>query len=122
MTKKKKILGTETWILLPISWFFYYVCEVCCNQQALDDFDFWFSEGYGKVLIGRIRQVRKKSLFKPVEFPLILGRDFVGEIVAKGAKVAAKDLNVGDIVIGVVAPFEQGCHAEYVAVSETQVQ
>lgn len=68
-----------------------------------------------------MRQARKKSLFKPVEFPLTLGRDFVGEIVAVGAKVADKDLKVGDVVIGVVAPFEQGCHAEYVAVPETQV-
>jgi len=73
------------------------------------------------VLIGRIRQAKKKSWTKPIEFPLILGRDFVGEIVAVGDKVVTKDLHVGDIVMGVVAPYEQGCHAEFVSVSEFQV-
>lgn len=72
-------------------------------------------------MIGRARQAKKKSLVKPVEFPLILGRDFAGEIVARGDKVT-KDLNVGDVVLGVVAPYQQGCHAEFVAVSETQVK
>lgn len=83
---------------------------------------FHFSEGYGKELIGRIRQVKNKSLIKPVEFPLIFGRDFVGEIVAKGpSSVTNNDLNVGDVIMGVVAPFEQGCHSEFVSVPGTQV-
>jgi len=78
------------------------------------------AEGYGQVLIGRIRQLKKKSLFRPVEFPLILGRDFAGEVVAKGTDVA--DFNVGDVVMGVVAPYERGCHAEYVTVIKNQVK
>lgn len=64
--------------------------------------------------------MKKKSLFRPVEFPLILGRDFAGEVVAKGSNVA--DINVGDVVMGVVAPYEQGCHAEYVTVIRNQVK
>lgn len=81
-----------------------------------------YIEGYGKVLISRIRQVKKRCLFRPAEFPLILGRDFVGEIVAIGTDVVAKNLNVGDAVMGVVAPYEQGCHSEFVIVPETQVK
>lgn len=81
------------------------------------------AEGYGQVLIGRIRQVKKKSLCRPNEFPMTLGRDFAGQVVAVGANVLkAKDLNVGDAVMGVVAPFESGCHAELVIVPRTQVK
>lgn len=63
----------------------------------------------------------KKSLFQPVEFPLILGRDFSGEIVAKGTNVS-KDLNVGDVVMGVITPYHQGCHSELVVVTADQVR
>lgn len=76
-----------------------------------------FPEGFGQVLLGTIRQARQLSLHKPVEFPLTLGRDFCGEIVAKGVKVNS-DLKIGDTVMGVVPPFQQGCHAEFVSVSE----
>lgn len=79
-----------------------------------------FSEGFGQVLLGTIRQAQQLSLHKPVEFPLTLGRDFCGEIIAKGVKV--KNLNVGDMVMGVVPPFHQGCHSEFVAVSEGLVR
>lgn len=83
---------------------------------------FIHAEGYGQVMLSRIRQAKKKSLFKPVEFPLTFGRDFAGQIVAIGANVTAKDLNVGDAVMGVTAPFQPGCHAEFVTVPETQVK
>jgi len=79
-----------------------------------------FSEGFGQVLLSTIRQVEKMSLHKPVEFPLTLGRDFCGEIIAKGVKV--KSFNVGDMVMGVVPPFHQGCHSEFVAVPEGLVR
>lgn len=74
-----------------------------------------FSEGYGQVILGTIRQAQQMSLHKPVEFPLTFGRDFCGEIIAKGVNVKG-DLNIGDIVMGVVPPFHQGCHAEFVTV------
>lgn len=79
-----------------------------------------FSEGYGQVLLGTIRQAHHMSLHKPVELPLTLGRDFCGEIIAKGVKV--KHFNVGDLVMGVVPPFNQGCHSEFVAVPEGLVR
>lgn len=80
-----------------------------------------FPEGFGQVLLGAIRQARQSSMYRPVEFPLTLGRDFCGEIVAKGVKVKS-DLKIGDTVMGVVPPFQQGCHAEFVSVSEGLVR
>lgn len=71
--------------------------------------------------MGRVRQVKKKSFFRPIEFPLTLGRDFAGEVVAKGADVDSEHLAVGDAVLGVVAPFQHGCHAQFVTVPVTQV-
>jgi len=79
-----------------------------------------FSEGFGQVLLSTIRQAQKMSMHKPVEFPLTLGRDFCGEIIAKGVKV--KSFDVGDVVMGVVPPFHQGCHSEFVAVPEGLVR
>lgn len=73
------------------------------------------------MLLGAIRQARQSSMYRPVEFPLTLGRDFCGEIVAKGVTVKS-DLKIGDTVMGVVPPFQQGCHAEFVSVSEGLVR
>jgi len=52
---------------------------------------------------------------------LILGRDFAGEVVAKGAEVGSEHLNIGDAILGVVAPYQHGCHAQFVTVPITQV-
>lgn len=53
-----------------------------------------------------------------IEFPLVLGRDFCGEIVQKGLGISSRDLEVGDEVWGVVPVHLQGCHADYVAVEK----
>ncbi|KAE9532116.1 hypothetical protein AGLY_010318 [Aphis glycines] len=84
------------------------------KASSVNPLDVLMAEGFGQVLLGTIRQAQKMSLHKPVEFPLTLGRDFCGEIIAKGVKV--KSFNVGDVVMGVVPPFQQGCHSEFVAV------
>lgn len=73
------------------------------------------------MLLSRVRQAKNKSLFRPVEFPITLGRDFAGEVVAKGAEVGVEHLNIGDAVLGVVAPYQHGCHAQFVTVPVTQV-
>jgi len=52
---------------------------------------------------------------------LTLGRDFAGEVVAKGAEVGSEHFAIGDAVLGVVAPFQHGCHAQFVTVPVTQV-
>lgn len=44
--------------------------------------------------------------------PLLLGRDFSGEVVAVGN--SSNNIKVGDLVYGVVEPHKQGSHAQYV--------
>ncbi|XP_050530899.1 reticulon-4-interacting protein 1 homolog, mitochondrial [Daktulosphaira vitifoliae] len=90
------------------------------KASSINPLDVMMTEGYGQVILGTIRQAQQKSLHKPVEFPLTLGRDFTGEIVAKGPSVT-NNYNIGDIVMGVVPPFQQGCHAEYVSVPESLI-
>lgn len=55
-----------------------------------------------------------------IEFPLTLGRDFVGVVTRKGMNVR-DDIQIGDKVWGVVPIHRSGCHAEYVAVDESCV-
>ncbi|VVC30914.1 Hypothetical protein CINCED_3A018034 [Cinara cedri] len=90
------------------------------KASSVNPIDVLMAEGYGKVFLNRVRQAQQMSLCRPVEFPLTLGRDFCGVVVAKGANVTDA-LNVGDTVMGVIAPFNQGCHSELVSVPEAQV-
>lgn len=48
-------------------------------------------------------------------YPLTLGRDFSGEVVAAGPSARDK-YRPGDLVFGVVEPQKSGAHAEYVSV------
>lgn len=54
------------------------------------------------------------------EFPITLGRDFVGIVRAKGRKV--KGVEVGDKVWGVIEPHQVGAFAEYVALDRKYVR
>lgn len=56
-----------------------------------------------------------------IEFPLTLGRDFVGTIVHKGFDSSNDQYRVGDKVWGVVPVHHQGCHCEYVAIENNYV-
>lgn len=56
-----------------------------------------------------------------IEFPLILGRDFVGTVVHKGLDINNADYKLGDTVWGVVPVHQQGCHCEYVTIDKSYV-
>lgn len=56
-----------------------------------------------------------------IEFPLTLGRDFVGTVVQKGMSVENKELMLGDKIWGVLPVHKQGCHSEFVAVDKCYV-
>lgn len=56
-----------------------------------------------------------------IEFPLILGRDFVGTVVHKGLEITNSDYKIGDKVWGVVPVHHQGCHCEYVTIDKSYV-
>lgn len=72
-------------------------------------------EGYGRNVINTLRFVTKNT-----EFPLILGREFCGVVIAKGQKVR-DDIQVGEKVWGVVSPQSPGSQAEFVVVNQSTV-
>ncbi|KAG8035288.1 hypothetical protein G9C98_004536 [Cotesia typhae] len=65
-----------------------------------------------------MRKIRKMD--REIEFPLTMGRDFSGVIIAKGHNVGEK-LRLGDEVWGVVPVEQQGCHATHVIVDNNLV-
>lgn len=72
---------------------------------------FLFLGGYGSTLFNILR-------CNKIEFPLTLGREFVGTIVQKGMGVSNSDLRVGDKVWGVVPFHQQGSHAEFIKIDK----
>ncbi|KAG8281610.1 Reticulon-4-interacting protein 1, mitochondrial [Homalodisca vitripennis] len=82
------------------------------SATSVNPIDIAMMGSYGHVLLNTIRQVEKCNM-NEMEFPLILGRDFAGEVVAKGNSVSS-ELMVGDVVFGVTPPHRPGCHAQYV--------
>jgi NADPH:quinone reductase-like Zn-dependent oxidoreductase len=73
---------------------------------------------HDRLLLRIIIHASFRSLASPCEdvneFPLILGRDFSGEVVDFGRNVST--LKVGQPVWGVSLPSSQGSHADYVKV------
>jgi len=69
--------------------------------------------GYGATVLNKMRCQPGDG----IEFPLILGREFCGELVQTGMGVPSDSLPLGTRVWGVV-PLQSsaGAHAEYVAV------
>lgn len=56
-----------------------------------------------------------------IEFPLILGRDFVGTVVHKGLEIKNSEYKTGDKIWGVVPVHHQGCHCEFVTVDKSYI-
>jgi reticulon-4-interacting protein 1, mitochondrial len=78
--------------------------------------------GYGNTLLGCARNAEQmlcRNATTSLEFPITLGRDFVGEVVECGAQV--KDFKIGDKVWGVVPPYRNGSHAQFALVSACHV-
>ncbi|XP_017116648.1 reticulon-4-interacting protein 1 homolog, mitochondrial [Drosophila elegans] len=88
-------------------------CLVRIRTTAVNPIDLAMLRGYGAAVLNKMR-------CKPgdgIEFPLILGREFCGELVQTGMGVPSDSLPLGARVWGVV-PLQAslGAHAEYVAV------
>lgn len=73
------------------------------------------------MFLNKARQIEACSVSETLEFPLVLGRDFSGRVVAKGLGVGHY-VNIGDEVWGALPPHLQGCHAQYVRVNKTSVR
>jgi len=61
----------------------------------------------------------RSGQYSPSKFPLVLGRDFSGLVVAAGEGV--EDLKVGDAVFGVCEAGQEGAYAEKIAVKASIV-
>jgi reticulon-4-interacting protein 1, mitochondrial len=81
--------------------------EVLVRQMAssINPIDYHRRQGYGRNVM-RLRGALK--------FPIILGNDIAGQIVAAGEGVSG--FAPGDAVVGVKAPSSQGSFADYVTV------
>ncbi|KAH8378248.1 hypothetical protein KR093_010392 [Drosophila rubida] len=92
-------------------------CLVRVRATTVNPIDVAMLRGYGATLLNIMRCKSGDS----IEFPLTLGREFVGELVQKGMGVNGSDqLQLGCRVWGVV-PISStaGAHAEYVVVSRS---
>ena len=81
------------------------------HAASINPIDLRVREGYGAPMLRAIARLTRGKLF-----PLILGRDCSGEVVAVGDKV--KKFMPGDMVYAAVSMEHQGTHSQYVAVSE----
>ncbi|XP_017047350.1 reticulon-4-interacting protein 1 homolog, mitochondrial [Drosophila ficusphila] len=88
-------------------------CLVRIRTTAVNPIDLAMLRGYGATVLNKMRCQPGDG----IEFPLILGREFCGELVQAGMGVPASLLPLGTRVWGVV-PLQAsaGAHAEYVAV------
>jgi len=83
---------------------------------SVNPLDAMMSRGYGQTMFDGIK-CAKSSLCEHQpkhHFPLVLGRDFSGEVVDVGMGV--RNLNRGDEVWGAIWPWDGGSHQEYLAV------
>ncbi|XP_064472963.1 reticulon-4-interacting protein 1 homolog, mitochondrial-like [Ornithodoros turicata] len=81
---------------------------------SVNPLDVAMMDGYGRKVIDVLRSIQHFPYTSP-RFPLILGRDFSGQVVSVGQGV--KHFRIGDEVWGATMAGHQGSHAEYLAVS-----
>uniref|UniRef100_G3MKU1 Enoyl reductase (ER) domain-containing protein n=1 Tax=Amblyomma maculatum TaxID=34609 RepID=G3MKU1_AMBMU len=83
------------------------------HAASVNPLDIAMLDGYGKNVIDVLRTLQYFPNNKE-RFPMVLGRDFSGEVVGVGHGV--KHIQVGDEVWGATLAGRQGSHAEYIAV------
>lgn len=92
--------------------------------SSVNPLDVAMTRGYGNVLLTFANVVTSTGVERvgghSDRLPLTLGRDFVGQIVARGQSVS--NFKLGDLVWGTVPPYENGAHADYVITSESAVR
>jgi len=85
------------------------------HAASINPIDCRVSQGYGWSIFAGVHNI---------ELPIVLGRDFVGDVVAKGRCI--RNYKNGDTVWGVVNPFRKGgfkngAMSEYVLVKEEEI-
>lgn len=91
------------------------------KAASLNPLDLRMSQGYGAQILNTLRCAESTltGQQKSSEFPLVLGRDFSGEIVDIGTSVDC--FSLGDEVFGATFPSQAGSHQEYVAVHTSSI-
>ena len=90
------------------------------KATSVNPLDVMMSRGYGRNVLGNIRGVLGAVLgSEQSTFPLVLGRDFSGEVVAVGKGV--NRVKVGDNVWGASFPSTQGSHQDYCLADQESV-
>ncbi|CAN7937726.1 unnamed protein product [Ixodes hexagonus] len=86
------------------------------HAASVNPLDVAMIDGYGRNVIDVLRRVQHFP-YSSDRFPLILGRDFSGEVVAVGQGV--KQFQAGDeaCVWGATMAGHQGSHTEYITAS-----
>ena len=84
------------------------------HAASINPIDLRMREGYGASMFHRFARLTRGGLF-----PLILGRDCSGEVVAVGDDV--KKFIPGDAVYAAASWGRQGTHSQYAAVNEDNV-
>lgn len=88
------------------------------KAASLNPLDTMMSKGYGEEVLSKLRSL--SGLGDSIDsFPLVLGRDFSGEVVDVGMSVT--EYAPGDEIWGAVFPSSQGALAEYVSTTEYSV-
>jgi len=80
------------------------------HASSLNPIDLRMTQGYGASL----RRLAVRN-----EFPFVAGRDVVGEVVEAGPK--ATKFKPGDRVVGITGIRDVGAHAEFSAITETNL-
>lgn len=86
------------------------------HSTSINPLDVRMCYGYGRRLLDLLDWATNFEVrITNDRYPLTLGRDFSGEVIAVGPCV--KNLKPGDLVFGAVEPQKSGAHAEYVITS-----
>jgi len=84
------------------------------HSASVNPIDFRMRSGYGETLLNVWRKLENVE-----EFPLILGRDFSGEVVKAGR--LARRFREGDEVWGTPSVIAGGTHGEFVVASQDEM-
>lgn len=83
------------------------------NAASINPIDLLMLQGYGRTILNTARGGE-------IEFPLILGRDFSGVVIAKGLNVD-HSIKPGDAVYGFRPLHRQGTFSEVITVNKSHV-
>lgn len=84
------------------------------HAASLNPLDTRIRQGYGAAVVTKLSSANRKAFF-----PLVLGRDCSGEVVAVGEEVTK--FLPGDQVFGAASVGSQGTHAQYATLRENEL-